>query len=75
MAARGKAVEGALDFLGMSSKKAAAYIDKGGKRATKYMAKGAKKVAAGPPMSTAHATNLAVRNSAIRSRQMQVGRR
>ena len=26
-------------------------------------------------MSSAHATNLAVRNSAIRSRQMQVGRR
>jgi hypothetical protein len=47
MAARGKAVSGALDFLGMSSKKAAAYIDKGAGKSAKYMAKGAKKVAAG----------------------------
>jgi hypothetical protein len=47
MAARGKAVSGALDFLGLSSKKAAAYIDKGGKKATKYIGKGAKKVAQG----------------------------
>ena len=47
MAARGKAVSGALDFLGLSSKKAAAYIDKGGKKATKYMDKGAKKIAQG----------------------------
>jgi hypothetical protein len=47
MAARGKAVSGALDFLGLSSKKAAAYIDRGGRKATKYMDKGAKKVAEG----------------------------
>jgi len=47
MAARGKAVSGALDFLGLSAEKAGAYIDRGGKKATKYMAKGAKKVAAG----------------------------
>jgi hypothetical protein len=47
MAARGKAVSGALDFLGLSNKKASAYIDRGGRKATKYMDKGAKKVAQG----------------------------
>lgn len=47
MPARGKAVDSALDFLGLSSKKAAAYIDKGTGKSAKYMAKGAKKVAAG----------------------------
>jgi hypothetical protein len=47
MAVKGKAFEGALDFLGLSSKKAAAYIDKGGGNAARYMARGAKKVAKG----------------------------
>lgn len=47
MAARGKAVGGALDFLGLSSKKAAAYIDRGAGKSAKYMDKGAKKVATG----------------------------
>lgn len=85
MAARGKAVSGALDFLGLSTKKAGAYIDRGGKKATRSLAKrGAaydKGVASGsitvPGFAPLAAQKRAetTRSAAIMNRQMRVGAR
>jgi hypothetical protein len=85
MAARGKAVSGALDFLGLSTKKAAAYIDRGGKKATRSLAKrGAtydKGVASGSIATPGFAPLAAqkraetIRSAAIMNRQVRVGAR
>lgn len=85
MAVRGKAMSQALDFLGLSSKKAAAYVDRGAGKSAKYLARAGKRydagIAAGTIKAPSHAPLAAqkraetVRNAAIRGRQMQVGGR
>lgn len=85
MAVRGRAMSGALDFLGLSSKKAAAYVDRGAGKSAKFLGKASarydKGIASGIIKAPSHAPLAAqkkaevVRNAAIRARQMQVGKR
>ncbi len=85
MAVRGKAVGTVLDFLGMSSAKAAPYIDAGKGKSAKYLARAGsafdKGVSSGAirtsgiPSVVAQQRAETVRNAAIRARQFQVGRR
>lgn len=85
MAARGKAVSGALDFLGLSSEKAGAYIDRGGKKVTrslekrgaaydKGVASGSIKVPGFAPLADQKRAET-IRSAAIMNRQMRVGAR
>jgi hypothetical protein len=85
MAARGKAVSGALDFLGLSTKKAGAYIDRGGKKATRSLVKrgaaydkgvasGSIKVPGFAPLADQKRAET-IRSAAIMNRQMRVGGR
>lgn len=77
MPIKNKAVMGALDFLGMSSKRAASYIDSGKGKAPKFMAKSTKAydkaIADGATFTTDRGNTI--RNMAIRRRQRQVGLR
>jgi hypothetical protein len=77
MAIKNKAVSGALDFLGLSSRKAATYIDSGKGKAPKYLSTATrnydKATAAGVTFPADRGNTI--RNAAIRRRQMQVGAR
>lgn len=82
---RGRAASSALDFLGMSSKKAAAYIDSGAGKSSKYMARASSRYDKGITTGAIKASSMpalasqkrgeVVRNASIRARQMQVGKR
>ena len=85
MGLKGEGFSKAAHFLGLSSEKAAAYIDRGAGKSAKYLARAGKRydagIAAGTIKASSHAPLASmkraetVRNAAIRGRQMQVGRR